>query len=270
MSTPTERILLFIPMYNCEPQIPRVIAQLTSEVQSLLSEVILVNNRSTDGGQDAAISALKALGGTLRKKLMCNDDNYGLGGSHTVALNYALEHGSDHVLVLHGDDQGKISDLIPLVRQGAHRDVDCLLGARFMRESKLTGYSTFRTLGNRAFNLLYSTIARSWIDDLGSGLNMYAVKSLAGRNYLRHANDLTFNYYMILSSIAAKQRLRFFPLEWREEDQISNVKIVRQSLQVARIARDYALARKRFLSADHSGRPSAQYTSTVIYDSAAP
>ena len=43
-----DKILLFIPMYNCEKQIVRVLDQLTPHVCELLSEVIIVNNRSTD------------------------------------------------------------------------------------------------------------------------------------------------------------------------------------------------------------------------------
>ena len=35
------------------------------------------------------------------------------------------------------------------------------------------------------------------IDDLGAGLNLYSVKALADRQYLRNADDLTFNYHMI-------------------------------------------------------------------------
>ena len=53
------KILLFIPMYNCEKQIPRVLGQLTDEVCSYLSEVIVVNNRSTDGGEQVAADYLK-------------------------------------------------------------------------------------------------------------------------------------------------------------------------------------------------------------------
>ena len=49
-----DKILLFIPMYNCEKQIVRVLSQLDAQVCSFLSEVIIVNNRSTDGGEDAA------------------------------------------------------------------------------------------------------------------------------------------------------------------------------------------------------------------------
>ncbi len=253
MPSPSERVLLFIPMYNCEPQIPRVIAQLKPEIRALLSEVIVVDNRSTDGGQAAAIAALKGIL-DLPAKVLHNDYNYGLGGSHKVAFDYAIANKFDYCIVLHGDDQGDIDNIAPLIRNGAHRQVDCLLGARFMRGSRLKGYSWFRTFGNHFFNLLYSAASGVRIYDLGSGLNMYAVRALADRNYLRNADDLTFNYGMILHSIAAGWRMRFFPIAWREDDQVSNVKMVRQSLRVLGIVRDYAFNRRRFLERDHSRR----------------
>ena len=53
------------------------------------------------------------------------DQNYGLGGSHKVAFGYAAAHGYEHLVVLHGDDQGAIVDLLPILdvykRQGLHR-----------------------------------------------------------------------------------------------------------------------------------------------------
>ena len=107
------KILLFIPMYNCEKQIPRVLGQLTDEVCSYLSEVIVVNNRSTDGGEQVAADHLKARNLPIKAKVLRNDDNYGLGGSHKVAFRYAMDHGFDYVIVLHGDDQGDISNILP-------------------------------------------------------------------------------------------------------------------------------------------------------------
>lgn len=268
MSPALERFLLFIPIYNCERQIPRVIAQLTPDIRDLLSEVIVVNNRSQDGSQAAAISALKELRG-LPAKVFLNDANYGLGGSHKVAFNYALANGFDYCIVLHGDDQGSVADLAPLIRNRAYRDFDCLLGARFMRGSKLAGYSALRTFGNYVFNLIYSVVSATRIYDLGSGLNLYSVAALSDKSYLRHANDLTFNYHMILHSIANKWRIRFFPIVWREADQVSNVKLVRQSLRVAKLAIDFAIRRRSYLAEDHSGRNDATYPATVVFDSAA-
>ena len=88
-----ERILLFIPMYNCEKQIPRVLRQLRPRICSYLSEVIIVNNRSTDDGEAVVSAFLKELSLPVRVKLLRNDENYGLGGSHKVAFRYALENG---------------------------------------------------------------------------------------------------------------------------------------------------------------------------------
>ena len=50
------RILLFIPMYNCEKQIGRVLAQINTSILKYISEVIVVNNRSTDDSENAAIA----------------------------------------------------------------------------------------------------------------------------------------------------------------------------------------------------------------------
>jgi glycosyltransferase involved in cell wall biosynthesis len=259
------KILLFIPMYNCARQIPRVLAQLTPDVTSLLSEVIVVDNRSRDDGTAAAKAAL-AGEWPIPVRILQNDKNYGLGGSHKVAFNYAIANGFDYCIVLHGDDQGSIADLVPHIRAGIHKACDCLLGARFMQGSTLQGYSFLRTFGNRLFNGLYSLAAGRVIYDLGSGLNMYAVKALRSRRYLKHGNDLTFNYYMILDSISSGASIRFFPIVWREDDQVSNVKLVRQAARVLRIALSFAFMRGRFLDKDHSGDPTNAYPATMIFE----
>ena len=43
-----KKILLFIPMYNCEQQIVRTLEQLDENVIKYISEVIVVDNQSQD------------------------------------------------------------------------------------------------------------------------------------------------------------------------------------------------------------------------------
>ena len=136
-----ERILLFIPAYNCEKQLPRVLDQLLDErVAEFVTECIVVNNRSTDSTEDAARRWMAAHP-AAPVRLLRNNENYGLGGSHKVAFGYALEHGFDYLVVLHGDDQGDVRDLLGLLDSGAYRTCDCCLGSRFMKGSRITGYS---------------------------------------------------------------------------------------------------------------------------------
>ncbi|NUT01030.1 MAG: glycosyltransferase family 2 protein [Sphingomonas sp.] len=259
-----ERILLFVPMYNCAAQIGRVISQLTPEVQELFSEVIVVDNRSTDDGRTVAAGSLGKL--DLPSRLLMNDQNLGLGGSHKVAFDHALANGFDYLVVLHGDDQGNIGDIVPYIRQGAHRETDALLGARFMKGSRLEGYSRLRSLGNLLFNAIYGLVAGTSVKDLGSGLNLYRVSALENRWWLRNADDLTFNYHMVLRSIAAGWKIRFFPISWREADQVSNVKLFRQSLKVASLPIAYAFLRRRYLEADYSKSPQGGYSSTLVFE----
>ena len=260
-----DKILLFIPMYNCEKQIVRVLAQLRGEAASYLSQVIVVNNRSTDGGEQAVIDWLRANPLPVPVRLLRNDENYGLGGSHKVAFAYAIEHGFDYVVVLHGDDQGELSNLLPHFRSGAYRDSDCFLGARFMKGSRLQGYSTFRTVGNKVFNLLFSAGVGSMVYDLGSGLNLYRVAALESGWYLRFKDNMIFNDYMLPAAIARGLRVKFFPIRWREEDQVSNVKMVKNSLEVLDILRMYLFDRKGLLEDEHRDRVIAAYTALEIW-----
>lgn len=258
----SNRILLFVPMYNCAPQIGRVLGQLNSGVQAHLSGVLLVDNRSTDGGTDVAGDAIANLG--IQATLVRNDHNYGLGGSHKVAFLHALENGYDYIIVLHGDDQGDIADLLPYLDDGSYRAVDALLGARFTPGSRLEGYSAVRTAGNHAFNILYSAALGRRVQDLGSGLNMYAVSKLRHKWWLKNADDLTFNYHMLLRSYAHEWKIRYFPLTWREDDQVSNVKLLRQATRVASLPFLYAFRRESYLERNFSCRPNADYTCQVV------
>ncbi|MBR4175230.1 MAG: glycosyltransferase family 2 protein [Lachnospiraceae bacterium] len=246
-----DKILLFIPMYNCEKQIIRVLDQLTDEVSSYLSEVIIVNNRSTDNGEDAVLDYLENTSPKVRTILLRNDENYGLGGSHKVAFDYALEHGFDYVIVLHGDDQGNIDNLLPYLRSGAYNRFDCFLGARFMKGSSLQGYSAFRTFGNRVYNILFSFVCGTKIRDLGSGLNMYKTDILESGFYEKYPDNLMFNYCMIMGSCHFGHKICFFPISWREDDQVSNVKMTSQAIKVLKLLLDFAIDKSAFVRAEH-------------------
>lgn len=259
-----KKILLFIPMYNCERQIVRVLGQLDEEIQKYISKVIVVNNRSTDNGEDAVKNFIGEKNLSIPISLLRNDENYGLGGSHKVAFAYAIENGFDYVIVLHGDDQGHINNILPYLRSGEYEKHDCMLGARFIKGAHLDGYSAFRTFGNRVYNLLFSMVVHKRIYDLGSGLNMYSVQTLKDDFYHTYKDNLMFNYCMILGSYYKKLDIKYFPIRWSEDDQVSNVKMVSQAFEVLRILGMYAVNKKKFLSTDFRDNPIDKYSAKEI------
>jgi glycosyltransferase involved in cell wall biosynthesis len=257
-----ERRMIFIPGYNCERQIPRVLAQFTPEIQSLFSEIVVIDNCSADNSAEVAGAALQKITG-CSTALLRNNQNYGLGGSHKVALRYALKNNYDYCLVLHGDDQGNIRDILPELERGEHRRVECLLGARFMPGSRLQGYSWFRTAGNVVFNALFSLASRRVQWDLGSGLCCFSRTFMQKAIFEKCSDDLTFNYVLQLHSAAKGVTQKFFPISWREGDQISNVRLMRQTWQMIRILAHYVFRRADFLAVGR-GNPAFDYTASVV------
>lgn len=260
-----DKILLFIPMYNCEKQITRVLNQLTDEVCSYLSELIIINNRSTDNGEIVVQKYLSEHSLQLRVSLLRNDYNYGLGGSHKVAFQYALDNGFDYVLLLHGDDQGDISNILPYLKNKEYQKYDCFLGARFMKGSQLQGYSKFRTFGNRVYDFLFTVGCGYKVYDLGSGLNMYKVSILKDKFYVKYKDNLIFNYCMVMGSAYYKHKVKFFPIIWREDDQVSNVKMVNQAVIVLKLLWSFMINKKKFMTAEHRDKIVDNYTTQTVY-----
>lgn len=259
-----EKLLVFIPAYNCEKQVPRVLEQLLDErIAPWVGECIVVNNRATDG-TETAVQNWMAAHPQAPVRLLRNDRNYGLGGSHKVAFGYAVQHGYEHLVVLHGDDQGDIRDLLPLLESGEYQKHDCCLGSRFMKGSRIQGYSALRIVGNYGFNWLFTLVAGQKITDLGSGLNLYAVAPLRSGYYKKFPDTLYFNDCMILALCHLRQKVHFFPISWREEDQVSNNKLTSFGVSLLRLCWEYLRGRDAFVNKEWRTEPTGEYTSAVV------
>lgn len=242
--------LLFIPCYNCQKQIDRVLSKLPEKIHEYFKEILIVNNCSTDNTYHIIKDFFNGHKYNIKINLIDNKQNYGLGGSHKIAFDYACKNNFDNIAVLHGDDQADINDIIPILASEELNKYDCFLGSRFMKYSKLNGYSKIRKYGNIIFNIIFSIILRKRIYDLGSGLNLYRVKILKDGFYKKFPEDLTFNYAMITASDYYKHRLCFFSITWVEKDQISNVKIFKQTIKIISILIGYFMSKSKYIKSD--------------------
>jgi len=218
------RTILAIPAFNCARQLPRLLDGIDERLASRLAEVWVIDNRSTDRTVEVAVAHRDA-GRLPVLRVFRNRANYGLGGTHKLAFARAGAAGATHVLILHGDNQAASAEA-GLLLDVAERNpgTQTVLGSRFSRESRLHGYDRKRIWGNKVLNALYSVVTGRRLQDLGSGLNLFALRDLDRRTYLRFANALTFNYELILDLVARRVAFRYVPITWREEDQVSNAR----------------------------------------------
>ena len=264
----SNRIMIFIPAYNCAPQLPRVIEKINAEVQRYVQEVVVVDNQSSDGTAEVAKSALQSL--AIKATVLRNQENYNLGGSIKRAFLYALDNGYDYMITLHGDDQADIRDLLPIFRSGEYTEQDLIIGARFHPESKLQGYSLVRILGNRGLNIACALLNRRKVHDMIAGINLFNVNFFRSKFFLNFPNNLTFDAHVLLYAFNKKARVKYIPITWREEDQISNAKVVRQALIILRLFFDYLLQGAAVFTPNKSGKPEGfTYPSDVVFSKGA-
>ena len=226
------KVLIAIPAYNCEKQITRVLDEIDDKLAKRVAEIDIIDNGSPDNTVKTAL-AYKKKGRLKNLHVFKNVNNYNLGGTHKVAFLRAKKLGMTHVLILHGDNQAKSDEAHRLIDYAeAHPDTQTVLGSRFSKGSVLQGYDWKRIWGNRVLNVAYSAATFRKCVDLGSGLNLFALRDLDQKTYLEFADKLTFNFELLLDLIKRKVKFAFVPITWREEDQVTNAR----NWNVAKIA----------------------------------
>jgi glycosyltransferase involved in cell wall biosynthesis len=221
-----QKILVGIPMYNCEKQIARVIADFALPNPLWTQhdfELLVIDNRSSDASFLVAENALKDL--PIPSHLVKNKINAGLGGSQKKAFQWAQENNFDFLVILHGDHQATTSEIGDLLKQALNNpSAAAILGSRFSFNSRRRGYSLVRILGNLGLNTLYTLLTGKKIADLGSGLNLFRVRQMDLHRVRQYSNGFTFNMDLLLDLIRTKRSFTFVPITWTDFDQVSNAR----------------------------------------------
>jgi glycosyltransferase involved in cell wall biosynthesis len=220
----SSKILVAIPVYNCENQIGRVIKDFDEKLIARLEKIIIIDNLSTDNTVVEAKKAIKK-NGSSKIEIWQNKSNYNLGGTHKVAFINGENMKMNYVAILHGDNQAKTQELHRLIDIAEGKpELGAILGCRFMEGSVLNGYSWQRILGNRFINFIYSIVTLRRSLDLGSGLNLFKLEDLSDHRYLGFGDNITFNIDLLLDYYKKKTPLQFVPITWSEEGQVSNAR----------------------------------------------
>lgn len=151
-----------------------------------------------------------------------------------------------------------------MLAEGAHRSHEACLGARFMSGARIEGYSLLRRVGNRVFNLIFSIVLGRRVADLASGLNVYRQSVFPPEITSHLPDDLHFNPYLLVAMVERKMRVMFFPISWREDDQVSNVHMASQALRTLGAAREYVMSRRFLRDGEHRTLPRDSYSFEVL------
>jgi len=162
------KFALFLPMYNVESTITRVVDSIPEQLFTQVSRIICIDNSSADKTLERLTARLEDHPHRNKFKILKNKKNYSLGGSTILAIREAKEMSCDYLINLHTDGQATGEDLVRLYDQCDLSQQNLVLGSRFVAGSQIHDYNLDRKIGNWFFIYLQQFLLRRNVKDLGA------------------------------------------------------------------------------------------------------
>jgi len=141
-------ISIIIPTYNEYKNLPRLLDQLLNLETIFEKEIIIVDDNSSDGTQNLARSYSQ---NDRRIRLICR---LGRSGLSSAIKEGCLCASGDLIVIMDADGQHEPSSIINGLKKFNNKNIDIIIGSRFLEESIIKGLSSKRESGSSIANFL--------------------------------------------------------------------------------------------------------------------
>jgi glycosyltransferase involved in cell wall biosynthesis len=202
-------IKVIIPAYNEADSIAQVIYELPESV----SEVIVVNNNSSDETAQTAENA----GATV-----LSEKNMGYGYACLCGMNYVAQQSNipDIIVFIDGDYSDYPEDLTKVVQPIIDQDIDFVIGARAKELREVGSMTPQQIFGNWLATFLMRLLFRSTFTDLGPFRAIKYDKLLT-----LEMKDKTYGWTVEMQLKALKQKLTYIEVPVRYKKRIGVSKV---------------------------------------------
>ena len=195
-------------------------------------------------------------------KVIRHPRNLGYGGNQKAGYRWAIEHGLDIVVLLHGDGQYAPELLPEMVAPLERGEADAVFGSRMIDKggARRGGMPMYKFVGNRILTTFENTVAAGRLSEWHSGYRAYSVPALRDVPFDHNHDGFDFDTQVIIQLIEAGKRIVEIPIPTYYGDEICYVNGVEYARDVTRDVA--ALPPTRWASAPASWPSPATPTST--------
>ena len=222
------KVGVLVVAYNAETTLRWVLDRIPSPLRSELVEVLVMDDHSGDATFDVAHEYI-ADGADIPLTIVRHEANLGYGGNQKAGYRYAVDHGWDVVVLLHGDGQyapEKMPDLLAPFADGYPGErVDAVFGSRMLDPggARRGGMPLYKYVGNRILTRTQNVIAGVRLSEWHSGYRAYRVSALAELPFVGNSDGFDFDTEIILQLLGAHRRIVEVPIPTYYGDEISRV-----------------------------------------------
>lgn len=199
-----QHVIVFLPAYNEEESIAKVIKQVPRNIHpNVVVEILVIDDGSTDRTVDVAREA-------GADYLIKQDQNRGLGAAVRTGLKECYRLGADIAVMIDADNEYPANEIPNILEPIFVGKADYVMGSRFL--GNINGMKFHRRLGNYCFTFLQSLLLRKWIYDGQSGMRAFS------RQVLEHAeiiHDYNYAQVITLNIIRKGFRMKEVPINYQ-------------------------------------------------------
>jgi dolichol-phosphate mannosyltransferase len=200
---------VIIPARNEEQCIAATVEHLNAELRlrDVPHEIIAVDDRSTD-------RTWKILGGLAARlpelRPIQNDSEHGYGRAVLRGLDCRK---GDAAVIMMADESDDCHDVVRYWEK-LNEGYDCVFGSRFIKDSAVIGYPTFKLVINRLANLFLSVLFNIKLNDTTNAFKAYRKVAIDGcRPLISPHFNLTIE--LPLKAIVRGYSWAVIPITWR-------------------------------------------------------
>jgi glycosyltransferase involved in cell wall biosynthesis len=222
-----QRILIFVVCYNAESFIESVLDRIPAAVwehDDYQAEVLIIDDESADQ------TFYRAVDYTHRHRnltitVLHNPTNQGYGGNQKIGYHYAVEHGFDAVVLMHGDGQYSPECLGEMIQPIVEDEADVVLGSRMLYKwDALKGkMPLYKWVGNQILTSLQNMLLGTRLAEFHTGYRAYRVEALAAVPFRYNSNYFDFDTDILIQMIATNQRIKEIPIPTFYGEEVSRV-----------------------------------------------
>ena len=251
------RIGVLVVAYNAEDTLAAVLDRLPESFRRRVAHVLVSDDASHDSTHEVGLAyqARSALPLTVIR----HDHNLGYGGNQKSGYRWAIEHGLDIVVLLHGDGQYAPEVIDDIVAPLIDGHADAVFGSRMLTRgaARAGGMPLYKFAGNRILTFVENALAGLDLSEWHSGYRAYRVDALADIPFESYSDGFDFDTEIILGLHGAGKSIEEVPIPTYYGDEICYVNGVRYAKDVTADVVRYRLQRMGFGRAEVAGEEEA-------------
>jgi glycosyltransferase involved in cell wall biosynthesis len=188
------RIMVHIVAYNAASTLARVLDRIPHDLRPRLAEICVFDDASSDetflvGKGYQQVRDMPQL------QVFRNQKNRGYGGNQKLGYRYAIEHGFDVVVLLHGDGQYAPEAMPNLLKPVIDGDADAVFGSRMLEPgaARRGGMPLYKYVGNKILTRFENAFLEMDLSEFHSGYRVYSVNALKQIPFESNSDDFHFD-----------------------------------------------------------------------------